>query len=292
MKDAPTKPRILVADDEYSNVEIILSIISDTVDQVYYAPNGKIAVELALEESPDIILMDWQMPEMDGIEAIKKIKSYDQIKDIPIIVTTGIKISDENLKEALDSGANDFLKKPYSAIEFQARVKSALRVKMQHETIKNMLEQEKQYIQEALDLKQRELTSMAVFDLQKNSLLNDLLEQINRLDRITNYVYATNIKSIQKDLQAQLDLGKSWDSFKVHFEKTHNGFFDRLDKEYPDISLSERKLSAYVKMGMGNFEICEMTRSTDTSIRKAINRLKKKLNLGAKDDVRKFFFEF
>ncbi|WP_462248846.1 response regulator [Ekhidna sp.] len=277
--------RILIADDEYSNVELVLSIIDERIKEVFYAPNGKVAVELAQEEKPDIILMDWEMPEMNGIEAIKAIKETESIAHIPIIVATGLKTSDENLMEALDVGAVDFLRKPYSVVEFKARIESSIRIQKQHEAIQRML-------QESIEQKQRELTSMATLDFQKSALLNELLEQVGRLDRITNFVYATDIKDIQKQLKSQLDLDKSWDSFKTHFEETHTGFFNKLNEAFDSLSVNERKLCAYIKMGMGNFEICQMTGSSDAALRKAINRLKKKLNLGAKDDIRKFLFDF
>ena len=277
--------RILVVDDEYSNVEIVLSIIDEDIKEVFYAPNGSIAVELVQEEKPDIIVMDWQMPEMDGLEAIREIKQIDSVAHIPIIMATGRKTSDENLKEALEVGAVDFLRKPFSSVEFKARIASSLRVQRQHDTIQKML-------QASIEQKQRELASMATLDYQKSALLNDLLEQVGRLDRITNFVYATDIKDIQKQLKSQLDLDKSWDNFKVHFDETHAGFFDKLDQTFDSLSVNERKLCAYIKLGMGNFEICQMTGSSDAALRKAINRLKKKLDLGAKDDVRKFLFDF
>lgn len=283
---------LLVADDDYSNVEVIMSYLKDQTDQVYYAPNGKVAYELASKKKPDLIIMDWQMPEMTGIEAIKCLKSSEDTKEIPIIVATGVMTSAENLKEALNEGAVDFLRKPFNPIEFRARTESALRIKQQHEFIKEMLIKEKNYVQEALEHKQRELSSIAMLDYQKTTLLNELLGQVERLDRITNYVYATDIKSIEKQLKVQLDLEKSWSAFKVHFEEIHTGFFDRLDNDYLELSLNDRKLCAYIKMGMGNFEISQMTGISDDSLRKAINRLKKKMNLGPKDDLRKFLFAF
>ncbi|MEO9853718.1 MAG: response regulator [Reichenbachiella sp.] len=283
---------LLVADDDYSNVEVIMSYLKGQTDQVYYAPNGKVACDLAGKKRPDLIIMDWQMPEMTGIEAIRCLKSSPETEEIPIIVATGVMTSAENLKEALDEGAVDFLRKPFNPIEFTARVTSTLRIKRQHEIIKEMLIKEKDYAQEALEHKQRELSSIAVLDYQKTTLLKELLDQVERLDRITNYVYATDIKSIEKQLKAQLDLEKSWNTFKIHFEETHAGFFDKLDENFPELSLNDRKLCAYIKLGMGNFEISQMTGTSDDSLRKAINRLKKKMELGPKDDLRKFLFAF
>ncbi len=284
--------RILIADDDFNNVQVILTFLEGISDQVLYAPNGKVACSLARSEKPELIIMDWQMPVMDGLEAIRELKSDDDTKDMTIIVATGVMTTAENLKEALDAGAVDFLRKPFNPVEFKARTESALRIKHQHEVIKDMLEQEKKYVEQALEHKKRELTSMAVLDHQKNSMLNEMLEQINKLDRLTNHVYATDIKAIERQLKEQLDLGKSWDGFKIHFEETHDGFFEKLDQEFPGLSLNERKLCAYIKMGMGNFEISQMTGSSDAALRKAINRMKKKLELGPEDEVRKFLFDY
>ncbi|MEM9894727.1 MAG: response regulator [Bacteroidota bacterium] len=277
--------RILVADDDYSNVETILSIIDESVDEVFYAPNGKKAIEIAIEENPDLIVMDWEMPILNGIQAIKELRRNTETQGIPIIVATGVNVEDHNLREALEVGAVDFLKKPFSKIEFDARMRSAIRIQMQHETIQKMLQNE-------VKQKQRQLASMATLELQKSSLITQLLEQIDRLDRITNYVFATDIKNIQKQLRSHLDLDKSWGYFKLHFEEVHEHFFNKLDKNHKSLSLNERKLCAYIKMGMGNFEISQLTGTADAALRKSINRLKKKLGLSATDEIRKFLFEF
>jgi len=277
--------RILVADGDYRNVETVLSIIDDKVDEVFYAPNGKQAIEITLEEKPDVIIMDWEMPVMNGIEAIQEIKRTEEINEIPVIVATGVNVEDNNLKEALDAGAVDFLKKPFSKVEFEARMNSAIRIQFQHETIQNML-------QNAIDQKQRELTSMATLDYQKNALLSQMLDQVERLDRLTNFVFATDIKNIQKQLRSQLDLDKSWDSFRTHFEEVHSGFFEKLDLTFDSLSLNDRKLCAYIKMGMGNYEISQMTSSSDAAIRKSINRQKKKMNLVAKEEIRNILLDF
>jgi len=292
MDNALTNIKILVADDDYNNVDVIISFVSDHTDQVFYAPNGRIAYALAKKQLPDLILMDWQMPEVNGIEAIRMLKADEETKDIPIIVATGVMTTVENLQEALDSGAVDFLRKPFSPIEFRARSAATLRLKQQHETIKQLIEKEKVYIKDQLEHKERELSSMAVFDHQKNVLLKDLLQQVARLDRITQHVHATDIKAIEKQIVSHLDLDKSWNSFKHHFDEINPGFFAKLDKEFELLSLNDRKLCAYIKMGMGNFEITQMTGSSDDALRKAINRMKKKMELGPKDDIRKFLFDF
>jgi CheY-like chemotaxis protein len=89
---------------------------------VVSAVDGKEALEKAEKELPDIILMDWQMPEMSGIEALKLLKQSEKTKSIPVLMLT----ASESNNEAFEHGANDFIQKPFNKIELIARVKTSL----------------------------------------------------------------------------------------------------------------------------------------------------------------------
>lgn len=119
---------ILIADDEPANIQIIVESLSnsDLNHKIIRATNGKILCELAEKRMPDLIITDWEMPEMNGIEAIKKLKSNEITKDIPVVMCTGIMTTAENLKLALMSGAVDYIRKPVNPIELEARVRSML----------------------------------------------------------------------------------------------------------------------------------------------------------------------
>ncbi|MCX7986488.1 MAG: response regulator [Bacteroidales bacterium] len=116
--------KILVADDS----KLILSLISSllkTVDehcQVLTAINGAEAIEQAEKEKPDLILMDWQMPTLSGIEALKKIKETPHTQHIPVIMLT----ASENTAEAFQYGATDFIQKPFQKEEFLTRVRNIM----------------------------------------------------------------------------------------------------------------------------------------------------------------------
>lgn len=130
---------ILIADDYQENIQIIADILNSTNinHKIIRALNGKILCELAEKRIPDLIITDWEMPEMNGIEAIEYLKSKEATKEIPIIMCTGVMISSINLKMALDSGAVDFIRKPVDSIELQARVYSMLKLSESYRTIKN-----------------------------------------------------------------------------------------------------------------------------------------------------------
>lgn len=285
--------RILVADDDPVNLELILDFLSEKDDEVLYAPNGQRACELAREELPDVIIMDWEMPVMNGIEAISIIRADPATAEIPIIVATGVMTQSKDLKTAMENGAVDFVRKPFDPIEFRARLSTTLRlsasyqeIKRQKEEIKRFASREKEILTASLEQKERELSSAAIFDYQKGELLTKLLEEIKRLDTVTNNLYAPEIKSITRQIRSFLDLDRSWSNFKIHFEEVHPGFLDQIASKYPGLTANEQRMCAYLKIGLNNKEIATLTNVASASVRRALNRLKKKMDLSPEDSLR------
>ncbi|ATX80599.1 hypothetical protein Ga0123461_2194 [Mariprofundus aestuarium] len=110
---------ILVADDDARNLFVITSALEEHGARVVDAVNGNSALKKLKEEQFDLILMDIMMPEMDGYEAISKIRADDALKDIPIIVLTA-KALKEDREKCLQIGANDYLSKP---VEYERLIK-------------------------------------------------------------------------------------------------------------------------------------------------------------------------
>lgn len=292
------KRTILVVDDEPVNLELILSLLGSEFN-VLYASNGERGIQLTEEHQPDLVIMDWEMPVMNGIDAISKLKASETTADIPVVISTGIMTESNDLKTALEMGAVDFLAKPFNPIEFKARLGSALRlsdsyrqIKKQKSEIEELAKKEKELLKDNLESKTRELSSAAMFDFQKNELLTKLLDEIGRLNSVTNQMYAPEIKKISRDIKLFLDLDKSWTNFKVHFEEVNPGFLEQLIVKFPGLTNNEHKICAYLKIGLNNKEIALLTNVESASVRRALNRLKKKLNLGPEDNLRKFIKHF
>lgn len=134
--------KILIVDDEKFNTMIILNMLRLSGDNYSFltAEDGRTACDIAMKELPDLILMDWQMPIMTGIDAVKFLKKQEQTRDIPIIMETAL-ISSENLREALNAGAIDYIRKPIDKYELIARVKSAILLYDSFREIKRQKEQ-------------------------------------------------------------------------------------------------------------------------------------------------------
>jgi len=120
--------KILIIDDQPINIELIVKILEETNEPytMYQAINGEMGYEVAKKTIPDLIITDWEMPGLSGIETIRQIKLDDITKNIPVIMASGVMISSENLRTALEAGAVDFIRKPIDKIELIARVRSVL----------------------------------------------------------------------------------------------------------------------------------------------------------------------
>lgn len=131
--------KILVIDDQPDNVFLLKDRLNKEGINVLSAFNGENGIKLAEEEQPDLILLDVMMPDMDGFEVCSKISDSKKTKHIPIIMLTALNSADD-IQKGFNSGAFDYIKKPYSKVELLARIKSALRF---NETNKLLIELEK-----------------------------------------------------------------------------------------------------------------------------------------------------
>jgi CheY-like chemotaxis protein/DNA-binding CsgD family transcriptional regulator len=120
--------KILIVDDEPDNIRAIRNCIAESGEPytLYQALNGELALKIAIAEIPDLVITDWEMPGMNGIELIRKIHQNKITTEIPVIMCTGVMTTSEHLHTALMAGAVDYIRKPIDKIELIARVKSML----------------------------------------------------------------------------------------------------------------------------------------------------------------------
>ena len=118
--------KILVVDDEWELRNLLTEFLTGDGYDVIQASNGEEALELAEKEEPQVILLDVNMPGIDGIEVCRRLKEEDKTRFIPIIMVTALEDRDV---DAFVEGADDFVTKPFSLVELSFRVKSMLRIK-------------------------------------------------------------------------------------------------------------------------------------------------------------------
>jgi diguanylate cyclase (GGDEF)-like protein len=119
---------ILVIDDDASIHTAVERRLEGVVDQVLKAISPTMGLRIAIQDKPDVILLDVNMPQIDGFKVCRHLQENPGTRDIPILFLTADK-NPGNLAKALDAGASDYISKPFNAIELEARVRVALRTK-------------------------------------------------------------------------------------------------------------------------------------------------------------------
>jgi diguanylate cyclase (GGDEF)-like protein len=128
------RPRLLLVDDQALNIQALYQVFA-TDCQVFMATSGAQALQLSREQWPDLILLDVQMPGMDGYEVCRRLKSDAQLRDIPVIFVTAHQ-DDEAETAGLACGAVDFISKPFNPAVVRARVRTHLLLKIQSDLLR------------------------------------------------------------------------------------------------------------------------------------------------------------
>ena len=119
-------PKILIVEDEPNQVELIEFNLNSEGYEVVVARDGEEALNLAEEENPDLILLDWMLPKVSGIEVCRQLRRSKMTREIPIVMLTARSEESDKIR-GLDIGADDYITKPYSIKELLARVRAAMR---------------------------------------------------------------------------------------------------------------------------------------------------------------------
>jgi putative two-component system response regulator len=129
-------PRILVVDDIVQNVELIEAhLIGERYDLIT-AYDGIEALEKIEKDPPDLVLLDINMPLMDGYQVCQKIKGSEATRLIPVVMITALSEVEDKVK-GIESGADDFITKPFNKVELLARTKSLLKTKYLNDQLDN-----------------------------------------------------------------------------------------------------------------------------------------------------------
>ena len=131
----PARPTVMVVDDTDINLMIMESILAEEYS-VKLFNQAKVALDYAIVNPPDLILLDIMMPDMDGFETCRRLKGNAKLADVPVIFITA-KNEDEYEELGFSVGASDFIHKPVNAPILLARVKTHLKIKLVMDYMRN-----------------------------------------------------------------------------------------------------------------------------------------------------------
>ena len=265
---------ILIVDEDLDIIQMIHKILQEiNEDYGVLATNSPLsAMKIAEENQPDIIITDWHMPEMSGIELINALKSNLKTKDIPVIMTTGISLTTENLNTALNAGAVDYILKPINRVELQARVNSAFLLSLKHK--------------KDLEIKDTELTESTLDLMRRNEFLKTVKNQLTQLKETTSM-----LESYINNLNSEINLhikSNGGNRFETSFHTLNPEFSKKMLKQYPELSPKEIKLSSLLMLGMSSKDIASVSSISENSVKVSRYRLRKKLDLPEKENLQNF----
>jgi class 3 adenylate cyclase len=125
---------ILVVDDLPANLNLLTSMLKEKSYRVRPVPNGKLALKAVEHEPPDLILLDINMPEMDGFEVCRRLKQDERFRNIPVIFISALTETEDKIK-AFRSGGVDYMTKPFQFEEVEARVETHLKLRKYQEQL-------------------------------------------------------------------------------------------------------------------------------------------------------------
>lgn len=172
-----TQSDILIVDDTPATLTVLSNILRGEGYQVRVAPNGERALLAVEKDIPDLILLDINLPDINGFEVCRKIKSDPQMADIPIIFISALDELD-NKVEAFEAGGTDYITKPFQIREVLVRVQNQLSIRQQRQQISTSLPQLQ--------------TTLSNIQLHANKLSGDDAEAIK--------AYISQAKAVLNDL--------------------------------------------------------------------------------------------
>lgn len=268
------KAHILLVDDDVNSCFVVQHLLEPGY-QVTVAGNGSEALALLNCNIPDLILLDWDMPVMDGLATLKQLKTDIIHKHIPVIMITGRMTGNDDLLLAYNEGVVDFIRKPFDEMELLARIRSILRLE--------------EFYRESILLKDQEVFKSAMQLMAQQEFIRSILNHIN--DALKDERRTDRLKALSIELQAKLFKNAS-EQVENIFMKVNPGFFRNLLQKHADITPAELKLAALLRLNMSGKDIATLTSLSPEGIRVSRSRLKKKLQLTEQDNLIRYLHLF
>lgn len=203
------KHKILIVDDQHKNIQVLGSLLREKNYIIGVAMNGKQAIErLVASDDYDLILLDVNMPVMDGYEACKAIRKHKKLKEIPIIFLTAL-VEPENIVMGLEAGGQDYITKPFNSKELLARVNTHLELKKSKDQLKQVNEWLDKKVKERTEELQIANNKLLELDRAKTEFLNIISHEIRTplngiigaLSIITHFEFPLELKEMLEVLQ-------------------------------------------------------------------------------------------
>src|SRR6202167_2271952 len=172
--------RILIVDDNETNRDILLARLQKHGYELIQAADGEAALASAKRDVPDLILLDVEMPKLDGFEVCRRLKSDAALPFMPIVLVTA-RAASQDVVTGLDAGADEYLTKPIDQAALVARVRSMLRIKELHDQV------------------QAQAKDLAAWNETLGARVNEQVAELERMNRLKGFLSPQIAKLVVSD---------------------------------------------------------------------------------------------
>ncbi len=272
---------ILIVDDVAENVGILINLLENEQYRISYAFDGNEALKKIDVIHPDLILLDIMMPEPNGFELCRILKSSDKTKEIPVIFITA-KNHPEDIVEGFNLGAVDYVTKPFIKRELIARINNHLLLNHAKELLKKSNERLEQQVKERTQHLEEANSAMKFILKQRDEYKEELKDNVLANAKELIYPCLENIK--------KCDLNEELSTYISQIEKYINEiispFITKISAPILKLTPTEIRVANYIKEGKSNKEMAELLNLSENTltyhryhIRKKIGLNNKKINL-------------
>lgn len=313
------KPNVLIIDDREFDRVLYKEYLGDEQYSFSELDDGESAITELNSKEFDLILLDWQMPRVGGLETLRNVKNSAH-RETPIIIITGLE-DDKVLEQAFDYGGVDFINKPVSKIELNSRVNSVLKLfnstkmlikqKAELESLNAIISKQKEELQETFKIKQelaeiKEQQQQHEIDDKNRKIMTmevDTSKSVNQVKNINSLISEGKkilaqdehggigisiLNKLQKEVEDLFGKQDSWSDFKEIYESIEPEFFKKLTTINPKLTSLDLQHCAYIKMNLDNYEITRILNVELKSLQQTRYRLKKKLKVQENAKLREF----
>ncbi|MGD1805270.1 hybrid sensor histidine kinase/response regulator [Dapis sp. BLCC M126] len=268
MLSSPSSEYILVIDDTPANLKVIVQTLTDEGYEVSTAISGERGLKQISYDLPDLILLDIQMPGIDGFETCKRLKENPETKDIPIIFMTALSDS-KSIVKGFSLGAVDYITKPFQAVEVLARVRTHIHLQQLRKNLEKEVAKKTNELTQALE--ELKASQAQLIQKEKMSALGELMAGIahelnNPIGAISNN--SQHLESYIKDILHFLFLYQKYypNPAEEIIENAEDIDLDFLIQDLPNLITSMKAGSERIKF---------LTTSLRTFSRSELNNDKK-----------------
>ena len=274
---------LLAVDDDTYNRNYIVELLRENIPsmQVFVAVDGLQALEILKKRQVDIILLDWEMPRMTGIELLAQMQQNEALQGIPTIMYTGAMTSADYLSQALALGAWDFLRKPTDPTELLARFAAVMRQKDAERARKAaelaLINAENKYLEQEVNQTREELRQILLSLATKNAFLTE----------ISDYCLQASAKlpQVSRKISQHLAQQDYWQDFLRKFSRIDGKFIKQMQAKCEDISPAELRMATLIRFGISPKDAASLLNISEDGVKKSRYRLRKRLELANDDNL-------